>query len=150
MASLSLQQQNNSAENNRTMLFQISRIDVKLISPDRKSVLLSKPFRDISHCSQGIQHPDNFGFICRDANSENYVCYVFKCLSSSVADEITAGNFSENVYDSDYVESFVFSLDVSCSVETSRSNGGRDPETRSAKRLRTLSHRLASAACGRH
>jgi TBC1 domain family member 4 len=95
MASLSSQQQNNSAENNRTMLFQISRIDVKLISPDRKSVLLSKPFRDISHCSQGIQHPDNFGFICRDANSENYVCYVFKCLSSSVADEITAGNFSK-------------------------------------------------------
>jgi hypothetical protein len=34
------------------MLLQISRCDVKLISPDRKSVMLSKPFCDISHCSQ--------------------------------------------------------------------------------------------------
>lgn len=75
-------------ENNRTMLLQISRCDVKLISPDRKSVMLSKPFCDISHCSQGIKNPENFGFICRDTVSDNNVCYVFKCQSNSVADEI--------------------------------------------------------------
>lgn len=76
------------------MLLQISRCDVKLISPDRKSVLLSRPFCDISHCSQGVQHTESFGFICRDATSEsNNVCYVFKCQNSSVADEILAGNF---------------------------------------------------------
>ena len=80
-------------ENNRTMLLQISRCDVKLISPDRKSVLLSKPFCDISHCSHGVVPTESFGFICRDATSEsNNVCYVFKCQNSSVADEILAGN----------------------------------------------------------
>jgi len=41
---------------------------------------------------QGIQHPDNFGFICRDVVSENNVCYVFKCQNNSVADEIMTGN----------------------------------------------------------
>jgi len=82
------------------MLLQISRNDVKLISPDRKSVLLSKLFRDISHCSQvnsivgmlqGAQNPANFGFICRDAVNDNNVCYVFKCQNTSVADEIMTG-----------------------------------------------------------
>jgi len=82
---------NANNENNRTMLLQISRNDVKLISPDRKSVLLSKLFRDISHCSQGAQNPANFGFICRDAVNDNNVCYVFKCQNTSVADEIMTG-----------------------------------------------------------
>jgi TBC1 domain-containing protein 4 len=41
--------------------------------------------------SQGIQHPENFGFICRDVVSENNVCYVFKCQNNSVADEIMTG-----------------------------------------------------------
>ena len=39
---------------NRTMLFQIAKTEVALISPDKKSLMFHKNFKDISHCSQVI------------------------------------------------------------------------------------------------
>lgn len=34
------------------MVFQIGRIDLRLISPDRKQILLHKQLKDIIHCVQ--------------------------------------------------------------------------------------------------
>lgn len=41
-----------SGEKNRTMLFQIGMEDICLISPDKKSVILERRFKDISFVSQ--------------------------------------------------------------------------------------------------
>ncbi|XP_067419344.1 TBC1 domain family member 4 isoform X3 [Emydura macquarii macquarii] len=83
--------QPSDSEKNRTMLFQIGRFEINLISPDTKSVVLEKNFKDISSCSQGIQHVDHFGFICRESiepGISQYVCYVFQCASESLVDEV--------------------------------------------------------------
>ncbi|XP_054442409.1 TBC1 domain family member 4 isoform X2 [Pteronotus mesoamericanus] len=83
--------QPSDSEKNRTMLFQVGRFEVNLISPDTKSVVLEKNFKDISSCSQGIKHVDHFGFICREsaeAGLSQYVCYVFQCASESLVDEV--------------------------------------------------------------
>ncbi|XP_068009684.1 TBC1 domain family member 4 isoform X1 [Melanerpes formicivorus] len=83
--------QPSDSEKNRTMLFQVGRFEVNLISPDTKSVVLEKNFKDISSCSQGIKHVDHFGFICResiDSGLSQYVCYVFQCASESLVDEV--------------------------------------------------------------
>uniref|UniRef100_A0A8C5XMK8 TBC1 domain family member 4 n=1 Tax=Microcebus murinus TaxID=30608 RepID=A0A8C5XMK8_MICMU len=72
---------------NRTMLFQVGRFEINLISPDTKSVVLEKNFKDISSCSQGIKHVDHFGFICRESPEpglSQYICYVFQCASESL------------------------------------------------------------------
>ncbi|XP_072039831.1 LOW QUALITY PROTEIN: TBC1 domain family member 1-like [Amphiura filiformis] len=71
------------------MLFQIGKAMLTLISPDQKSFMLTKKFRDISFCSQGIQQPEYFGFICREkSHNSNYMCYVFKCESEAVVESI--------------------------------------------------------------
>uniref|UniRef100_A0A671PPN0 TBC1 domain family member 4 n=1 Tax=Sinocyclocheilus anshuiensis TaxID=1608454 RepID=A0A671PPN0_9TELE len=44
--------QPSDADKNRTMLFQVGRFEVNLISPDTKSVVLEKNFKEISSCSQ--------------------------------------------------------------------------------------------------
>uniref|UniRef100_A0AAY4EJA2 TBC1 domain family member 4 n=1 Tax=Denticeps clupeoides TaxID=299321 RepID=A0AAY4EJA2_9TELE len=44
--------QPSDADKNRTMLFQVGRFEVNLISPDSKTVVLEKNFKDISSCSQ--------------------------------------------------------------------------------------------------
>uniref|UniRef100_H3DBZ3 TBC1 domain family member 4 n=1 Tax=Tetraodon nigroviridis TaxID=99883 RepID=H3DBZ3_TETNG len=83
--------QPSNAEKNRTMLFQVGRFEVNLISPDSKTVVLEKNFKDISSCCQGIKHSDHFGFICRDqieSGSSQYVCFVFQCASESLVDEV--------------------------------------------------------------
>ncbi|XP_071950636.1 TBC1 domain family member 1-like isoform X2 [Antedon mediterranea] len=71
---------------NRTMLFQIGKETLTLISPGKKTAVMAKRFCDISFCSQGIKHPAYFGFICREKGS--YMCYVFKCQSEPVVGEI--------------------------------------------------------------
>ncbi|XP_014231210.1 TBC1 domain family member 1 isoform X1 [Trichogramma pretiosum] len=76
---------------NRTMLFQVGRLDLRLISPDRKKVLLHKQLRDVASCVQGVANPEHFGFICRDGaggGSDRFVGFIFKCQSESVADEL--------------------------------------------------------------
>ncbi|XP_069746657.1 TBC1 domain family member 4 isoform X2 [Narcine bancroftii] len=83
--------QPSDAEKNRTMLFQIGRFEVNLISPDTKTVVLEKNFKTISSCSQGIKHVDHFGFICREnvePGLSQYVCYVFQCANESLVDEV--------------------------------------------------------------
>ncbi|XP_017550678.1 TBC1 domain family member 4 isoform X1 [Pygocentrus nattereri] len=83
--------QPSDADKNRTMLFQVGRFEVNLISPDSKTVVLEKNFKDISSCSQGVKQTDHFGFICRDAvesGPSQYVCYVFQCASESLVDEV--------------------------------------------------------------
>uniref|UniRef100_A0A803TJ70 TBC1 domain family member 4 n=1 Tax=Anolis carolinensis TaxID=28377 RepID=A0A803TJ70_ANOCA len=83
--------QPSDSEKNRTMLFQVGRFEINLISPDTKSVVFEKNFKDISSCSQGIKHIDHFGFICRESietGISQYVCYVFQCASESLVDEV--------------------------------------------------------------
>ncbi|XP_077014546.1 TBC1 domain family member 4 isoform X2 [Tamandua tetradactyla] len=83
--------QPSDSEKNRTMLFQVGRFEINLISPDTKSVVLEKNFKDISSCSQGIKHIDHFGFICREsaeAGLSQYICYVFQCASESLVEEV--------------------------------------------------------------
>ncbi|XP_070160738.1 TBC1 domain family member 1 isoform X1 [Polyergus mexicanus] len=75
-------------DHNRTMLFQVGRFDLRLISPDRKQVLLHKQLKDIANCAQGMKNPDHFGFICKEP--ECFIGYVFKCQSGSVADDLVA------------------------------------------------------------
>lgn len=55
-----------SDEHNRTMVLQVGRNDLRLISPDRKLVLLHKQHRDIASCVQGLREAEHFGFICRE------------------------------------------------------------------------------------
>lgn len=78
-------------EQNRTMVFLVGRSDLRLISPDRKQVLLYKDFKDVASCAQGQKNGDHFGIICREANNtEGYIGYVFKCQSEHVCDDIVA------------------------------------------------------------
>ncbi|XP_078077706.1 TBC1 domain family member 4 isoform X2 [Mustelus asterias] len=83
--------QPSDTEKNRTMLFQVGRFEINLISPDTKTVVLEKNFKNISSCSQGIKHVDHFGFICRESVEQglnHYVCYVFQCANESLVDEV--------------------------------------------------------------
>ncbi|XP_075447111.1 TBC1 domain family member 4 isoform X3 [Ascaphus truei] len=83
--------QPSDSEKNRTMLFQVGRFEINLISPDTKSVVLEKNFKDISSCSQGIKHIDHFGIICRECvepGINQYICYVFQCATEALVDEV--------------------------------------------------------------
>ncbi|XP_046382510.1 TBC1 domain family member 1 isoform X2 [Ischnura elegans] len=75
-------------EHNRTMLFQVGRTDLRLISPDRKQILMHKYLRDVVNCIQGSKNPEYFGFICKEPNVDCFVGYVFRCQSGSVADDV--------------------------------------------------------------
>ncbi|XP_011648318.1 TBC1 domain family member 4-like [Pogonomyrmex barbatus] len=41
-------------DHNRTIVFQVGRFDLRLISPDRKQVLLHKQLKDVASCAQTI------------------------------------------------------------------------------------------------
>ncbi|KAJ8028222.1 TBC1 domain family member 1 [Holothuria leucospilota] len=77
---------------NRTMVFQIGRSALTLISTDKKSFALTKKFTEISFCSQGIKNPEYFGFICREAdtNGNIFKCYVFKVQDEATVDTVMA------------------------------------------------------------
>ncbi|XP_037942464.1 TBC1 domain family member 1 isoform X2 [Teleopsis dalmanni] len=77
-------------EQNRTMVFLVGRSDLRLISPDRKQVLLYKDFKDVASCAQGQKNADHFGIICREPHNDGYIGYVFKCQSDHVCDDIVA------------------------------------------------------------
>lgn len=77
-------------EQNRTMVFLIGRCDLRLISPDRKQVLLYKDFKDVASCAHGEKNADHFGIICREMQNDGYIGYVFKCQSENVANDIIA------------------------------------------------------------
>lgn len=81
-------------EHNRTMVLQVDRTDLRLISPDRKVILLHKNYKEVVACLQGIVNAEHFGFVSVDAsNSQNYIGYIFKCNSTSIcADTVAAIN----------------------------------------------------------
>lgn len=84
------------------MVLLIGKEDIRLISPDRKQVLLYKDMKDVASISQGHKSSDHFGIIIRDSSrneasangggggssGHGYIGYVFKCQSDSVADDI--------------------------------------------------------------
>ncbi|KAJ0182979.1 hypothetical protein K1T71_000955 [Dendrolimus kikuchii] len=74
-------------EQNRTMLFQVGRAELRLISPDRKQILLHRAFQDVASCVVGRVNTDHLGFVCREIN-ETYACYVFKCESEAIVVEV--------------------------------------------------------------
>lgn len=86
-------------EQNRTMVLLVGKEDIRLISPDRKQVLLYKDMKDVASVSQGHKNSDHFGIIIRDGRnnatttgngtaSHTYIGYVFKCQSDTIADDI--------------------------------------------------------------
>ena len=79
-------------EQNRTMVFLLGRNDIRLISPDRKQVLLHKDFKDVMNCVEGLQNPDHFGIISHETkdNKGEYIGYVFKCQSATISHDITS------------------------------------------------------------
>ena len=79
-----------SIEQNRTMVYLLGRTDLRLISPDRKQVLLHKKFEDVVNVVQGTENLDHFGIICNELkdNKQEYIGYVFKCQSGSIAHDI--------------------------------------------------------------
>lgn len=73
------------------MVLLVGKEDIRLISPDRKQVLLFKDMRDVASVAQGHKSSDHFGVIIRDTRGEQpsgYIGYVFKCQSETVADDI--------------------------------------------------------------
>lgn len=76
-------------DHNRTMVLQVDRTDLRLISPDRKVVLMHKHHKEVTACVQGLIHSEHFGFICREGPNQTttttYIGFVFKCESQSVA-----------------------------------------------------------------
>lgn len=80
------------ADQNRTMVLLVGKEDIRLISPDRKQVLLYKDMKDVASVTQGHKNSDHFGVIIRDTRNDvpnaGYIGYVFKCQSDTVADDI--------------------------------------------------------------
>lgn len=84
-------------DQNRTMVFLLGKNDLRLVSPDRKQVLLYKEFKDIASIAQGAHSPDHFGIICRETSKnihtgeddrDTFIAFVFKCQSEQVTDDI--------------------------------------------------------------
>lgn len=85
-----------TSTHNRTMLLQVGRTDLRLISPDKRQVLLHKSFKEISHCSCGQLNKEHFGFICREGHGgaqgqASYLGYIFRCDSNNVVEDIMQG-----------------------------------------------------------
>ncbi|CAG4967815.1 unnamed protein product [Colias eurytheme] len=75
-------------EQNRTMLFQVGRSELRLISPDRKQILLHRALTDVASVALGRCNTQHLGFVCRERAA--YACYVFKCESGEVAVELVS------------------------------------------------------------
>lgn len=72
----------------------VGKEDIRIISPNRKEVLLYKDLKDVTSVTQGHKNSDHIGIIIRDTRAESsasgggYIGYVFKCQSDTVADDI--------------------------------------------------------------
>uniref|UniRef100_UPI00358FBFA1 TBC1 domain family member 4-like isoform X2 n=1 Tax=Myxine glutinosa TaxID=7769 RepID=UPI00358FBFA1 len=76
---------------NHTMLFQVGRFEIYLISPESKSTVMEKNFKEVASVSQGIDNPDHFGLMCRETSeqgSHRFMCYVFQCASEELVEEV--------------------------------------------------------------
>lgn len=70
------------------MVFLVGKTDLRLISPDKKQILLYKEFKDLISCIQGLKNADHFGIICREEKVDGYIGYVFKCQTDDVTNDI--------------------------------------------------------------
>nr|CAD7605886.1 unnamed protein product [Timema genevievae] len=77
-----------NVDHNRTMVFEVGRTLLRLISPDKKQILLEKHLKDVASCIQGVKNSEHFGFICREPNVDSYIGYVFKCENESFVDDV--------------------------------------------------------------
>lgn len=78
-------------DQNRTMLLQVDKTDLRLISPDRKKILMHKSHRESVSCHQGIVNKDHFCFICKETKKgQGYVGYFFRCKSDSITSDTVA------------------------------------------------------------
>lgn len=79
-----------SIEQNRTMVYILGRNELRLISPDRKQILLHKNFIDVINVVQGCENSDHFGIICNEVKDgrQEFIGYVFKCQSESIACDV--------------------------------------------------------------
>jgi TBC1 domain family member 4 len=77
-------------DQNRTMVFILGRCDLRLISTDRKQVLLHKNFADVVTVVQGTLNADHFGIICCESKDgrQEFIGYVFKCQSDSISHDV--------------------------------------------------------------
>ncbi|KAL1501751.1 hypothetical protein ABEB36_007022 [Hypothenemus hampei] len=82
----------NTDNQNRTMVLQVDRTDLRLISPDRKVILLHKHYKDVTSCLQGLIKSEYFGFICKETSNETdiFTGFIFKCESASIASDAVA------------------------------------------------------------
>ena len=91
---------------NRTMLLQLGRSDLRLISPDQRQVtshhsfpnlapscqvLLHCGFKELSHCSPGEAEPASFGLVCRDVAPGTLLALLFQCTGPTVVAEVLHG-----------------------------------------------------------
>lgn len=78
-------------EQNRIMVLMIGQ-DLRLISPDRKQILLTKNFTNVTAFCQGKSNNDHFVLIFRSvANIERYTGYIFKCQAKAIVNDIMSG-----------------------------------------------------------
>lgn len=73
------------------MVLLVEKNSIRLISPDRKQVLLYKDMKDVASCTQGHKNSDHFGIVIRDTRVDSnggYIGYVFKGQSDAVAEDI--------------------------------------------------------------
>lgn len=79
-----------SIEQNRTMVYILGRTDLRLISPDRKQILLYKSFTEVVNVVQGSINAEHFGIICNEMKDgkQEFIGYVFKCQSGSIASDV--------------------------------------------------------------
>ena len=87
---------------NRTMLFLIGRFEICLLSLDNQQILLNKSFSSVTHCSQGIDHSDHFGFICKEQKNPSSVYSNYRQLdgSNSYLNNCTSNSSSSSCLDS--------------------------------------------------
>ncbi|KAJ8980381.1 hypothetical protein NQ317_009375 [Molorchus minor] len=78
-------------DHNRTMVLQVDRTDLRLISPDRKVILLHKHHKEVTSCLQGQARAEHFGFICKEGpGAQTYIAFIFKCESPSISGDACA------------------------------------------------------------
>jgi len=79
-----------SSSGNRTMILIIANREVRIVSPDAKTILFHKNIQEISQTAKGIRNRDCFGFICREVGVSGsiYVGFIFRCESDKVSTEI--------------------------------------------------------------
>lgn len=79
------------------MVLILGKQELRLISTDRKQVLLNKSLSDIINIVRGVENKEHFGIICTETkdNKCEYIGYVFKCQSDSITSDII---FSVNKY----------------------------------------------------